>query len=270
LALLGAAVLSVPAVASAAPEVKLKAKIVPIQKNLKKKGGPTWPGTGSILGAPAALEFTFTIKGNEYPSASEGFGPGTQLNVGPAPPRRIDVYLPKGTKVSAKGFKTCPISKFENQLEPPCPKGSEASSPGEADGKVFFGKTVVEEKVKVQAYFSPGNKLTFWIEGTEPAVIEKFATGKITTISGPFSIKEVNEVPLVETVSGAPFAMAEKIKLTVGAARKKGKKLISYGYVPKTCPKGGFKGKAEAWFGGGAESSWQEVTVTTTVPCPKK
>ncbi len=269
-ALLGAAILSVPAVATATPVVKLKAKIVPIPKNLKQKHGPTWPGTGSILGAPAALEFTFTIKGKEYPTASEGFTPGTQLEVGPPPLRRIDVYLPKGTKVSAKGFKTCPISKFENHLEPPCPKGSEASPPGEANGRVFFGKTAVEEKVLVQAYFAPGNKLTFWIEGREPASIEKFATGKLTNISGPFSIKEINEIPLIETTTGAPDAMAEETKVTIGAAMMKGKKLISYGRVPKTCPKGGFKGKAEMWFGGGEESSWQEVTVTTTVPCPKK
>ena len=172
--------------------------------------------------------------------------------------------------MDAKGFPTCPISTFEGSLEPPCPKGSQASPPGEADGKVFFGKTAVSEKVLVQAYFAPGNKLIFWIEGKSPASIEKFATGSISLLSGPFGVKEVNEIPLVETVSGAPAAMAEQIKVTVGAAMMKGKKLISYGYVPKTCPKGGFPGKAEMWFGGGPESTWVKVTKTTKVPCPKK
>ncbi len=271
LALLGAAALSIPAGASAAPTVTLKAKIVPIPKNLSKKGGPTWPGTGNILGAPAAIEGTFTIKGNEYPTASEGFVAGTLLNVGPAPLRRVDVYLPKGTVISTKGFPTCSKSKFENHLEPPCPKGSEAGPPGEANGKVFFGKTAVAEKVLVQPYFSPGsNRATFWIEGKEPASIEKYAEGGISTISGPFTKKLESNVPLVETVSGAPFAMAEQIKVTLGAAMMKGKKLISAGYVPKTCPKGGFSGKAELWFGGSeSESSWQKVSVTTKVPCPK-
>lgn len=267
LALVG---LGIPAAASAAPSVILKAKIVPIPKNLTKKGGPTWPKTGSFLGAPAALEFSFTIKGSEYPTAGEGFSEGTELNAGPPPPRRIDVYLPKGTKINPNGFPTCPISTFENHLEPPCPKGSQASPPGEAGGKVFFGKSVVTEKVSVQAYFAPGNKLTFWIEGREPASIEKFATGSITSISGPFGIKEINEIPLIETVPGAPAAMAEEIKITVGAAMMKGKKLISYGYVPKTCPSGGFPGKAEMWFGGGSESTWVKVTKTTKVPCPER
>lgn len=124
--------------------------------------------------------------------------------------------------------------------------------------------------MKVQAYFAHNNKLTFWIEGHEPAVIEKFATGAITAIPGPFGIKEVNEVPLIETVPGAAAAMAEEIKVTVGAAMMKGRKLISYGYVPKTCPKGGFPGKAEMWFGPGPESTWAKVAKTTKVPCPKR
>ncbi len=271
LALLGVAVFGFTALAAAAPTVTFKARVVPIPKNLKKKGGPTWPGTGNILGAPAAVEGTFTIKGNEYPTASEGFAAGTQLNVGPAPLRQVLVYLPKGTKISAKGFKTCSKSHFEAHLEPPCPKGSLASPPGEADGKVFLGSSAVAEKVKVQGYFAPGGGLTFWIEGREPAVIEEFATGGISSASGIFGEKLVSHVPLIEPVSGAPFAMAEKIKVTVGAAMKKGKRLISYGYVPKKCPKGGFPGKAELWFGSGeAESSWQKVTVTTKTPCPKK
>jgi hypothetical protein len=269
LALLGAAILGIPAAASAAPTVTFKAKAVPVPKNLSKKGGPTWPGTGNILGKPAAFEAQFTIKGNEYPTASEGFTEGTALGVGPAPLRRVTVYLPKGTKITTKGFKTCPISKFENHLEPPCPKGSEASPPGEAGGKVFFGKTAVSEKVLVQAYFSSGG-LTFWIEGKTPASIEKYATGGIKSATGPFSRKLESNVPLIETTSGAPDAMAEQIKVTVGAIVKKGSKLISYGTVPKTCPKGGFPVKAELWFGGGeGESSWQQVTKTTKVPCPK-
>lgn len=270
LALLGAAALSIPAAASAAPVVTLKAKIVPIPKNLTKKGGPVWPGTGNILGAPAAIEGTFTIKGSEYPTASEGFTEGTELNVGPAPLRRVEVYLPKGTKINSAPFTKCPPSKFEDHLEPPCPKGSEASPPGEANGKVFFGKTAVGEKVLVQAYFVPGtNKADFWIEGKTPASIEKYAEGGVTSISGPFSEKLTSNVPLIETTSGAPDAMAEQIKVTLGAAIMKGKKLVSAGYVPKTCPKGGFTGKAELWFGGGSESTWQKVSVTTKVPCPK-
>ncbi len=270
LALLGAAVLGLPAAASAVPTVTFKAKVVPVPKNLKAKKGPSWPGTGNLLGKPAAVEGTFTIKGTEYPAASEGWTAGTLLNVGPPPLRRVEVYLPKGTKINAKPFKTCPQSKFENHLEPPCPKGSEASPPGEAGGKVFFGESEVQEKVLVQAYFT-SRGLTFWIEGKSPASIEQYATGGIKGASGPFSKKLESNVPLISTVTGAPYAMAEQIKVTVGAVMKKGSKLISYGTVPTTCPKGGFPVRAELWFGGGeSESGWQKVVKTSKTPCPKK
>lgn len=258
-ALLGLAALSVPAAASATPTVTLKAKIVPIQKNLKKKGGPTYPHTGNILGAPAALEANFTITGTEY-------GQGH-----PAPLRRVNVYLPKGTKLSTKGFTTCPVSNFA-KLEPEkCPAASFAGPPGEANGVVDFGGTAVKEKVSVQSYFASGGKLTFYIEGTSPAVIEKYAAGTIKKVGGGTYGQELaTEVPLISTVPGGFDASAEMIKVTVGAAFMKGKKLVSYGTVPSTCPKGGkFPGKAELFFGEGEESSWEKVEAKTTVPCPK-
>ncbi len=268
LALLGLAVLGIPAVASAAPEVHLKARAVPIPKNLKTKSGPTWPGTGNILGAPTALEATFTIKGTEYPTATEFPGlPAYEYS--PAPLRRVKFYLPKGTKIHTQGFGTCPQRTFEEHLEPPCPKTSLASPPGEARGVVTFATTHVHENVLVQGYFAPGGGLTFWIEGKRPAVIEQFASGGLKPASGPFGEELNTAVPLIEAVPGAPPASAEYINVKVGAALKKGKKLVSYGYMPKSCPKAGFKVKAELWFGAGAESTWQEQTATATAPCPK-
>ncbi len=261
--------LALPAAAAAAPTVTFKAKVAPIPKNLKKRHSSAWPGTGDMYGKPAAVEGTFKIAGSEYPSASEGWTAGTLLGVGPAPLRRVMVYLPRGTKINSKPFKTCPLSKFENHLEPPCPRGSLASPPGEADGKVFFGETVVREKVTVQAYFTQGGKLTFWIEGKSPASIEQYATGGVASIPGPFSKRLTSTVPLISTVTGAPDAMAQYIRIRIGAARKIGRRLVSYGYVPNRCPKGGFPTKAELWFGGGAESSWQKVTVTTKAACPR-
>ena len=72
-------------------------------------------------------------------------------------------------------------------------------------------------------------------------------------------------VPLVETVPGAPYASVESIKIKVGAAYIKGKKLISYGTVPSKCPKGGFPAKTELKFLSGETS-----TASIKVPCPKK
>jgi hypothetical protein len=256
-ALLGLAFAGVPAVASAAPTVTLKAKIVPVPKNLLKKKGPSWPGTGNYLGAGAALEFKFTIKGSEYPDGH------------PDPLRRVKVYLPKGTKITTKGFKSCPVSDFENHEPENCPKGSLASPPGEASGVVDFGESPVHETVLVQAYFAPGGGLTFYIEGRSPAEIEEFASGTIKQTKGKWGVEAVTEVPLITTVPGGFDASAEQINVKIGAAYMKGKKLVSYGTVPKTCPKSGFPGKAELFFGEGSESTWLRSTVSTKVPCPK-
>jgi hypothetical protein len=72
-------------------------------------------------------------------------------------------------------------------------------------------------------------------------------------------------VPLVSTVPGAPYASVLSIKIRVGAAFMQGKKLISYGTVPKKCPKGGFPAKTELKYFSGETS-----TVSIKVPCPKK
>jgi hypothetical protein len=85
-----------------------------------------------------------------------------------------------------------------------------------------------------------------------------------------FAKKFMTTIPLIETLPGAPAAVAESSTVTIGAAMMKGKKLISLGTIPKHCPKGGFPGKAEWWFGAGPESTWEKVTSTVKVPCPKK
>jgi len=237
-----------------------------------------WPHTGNFLGAPAALETKFSIKGTEY----KGF---------PAPIRKVAVYLPKGVGITTKGFPTCSIGTLEAKEPERCPKGSLASpagfapqsSPetcpppkplaggaGEACGVVSLGGTRVHEGVKIQAYFAPGGGLNFFVEGVTPTVIEVPFAGAFSGASGLFGRKFVTEVPLIETLPGADAAVAETTSVTIGAAIKKGKKLISLGTIPKKCPKGGFPGKGEMWFGAGPESTWEKVTKEVKVPCPKK
>ncbi len=67
-----------PAVASATPEVTLKAVPVPL------KGVP---GSGDILGAPAAVEFEFTIRGKEVTGDA------------PSQLRGVNVFAPAGVKL---------------------------------------------------------------------------------------------------------------------------------------------------------------------------
>jgi hypothetical protein len=244
--------LGLPLTADAQPTVTIKAKIVPIPIDPSSPTSPTYPGTGNILGAGAALEATLSISGTEY----GGF---------PSPVTKVVVDLPAGVKLHPQGFVSCPTSILESHEVQKCPKHSVAGPAGEVLGVVSFGGTRVQEKATIQSFFVPGGGLAFYTEGTSPAQLEVLATGNFSTAPPPFGPKLTVPVPLVETVPGAPYASVLSIKGKVGAAVKQGKKLISYGTVPKKCPKGGFKGKVEITF-----LSGETVTVEPTVPCPKR
>jgi hypothetical protein len=248
---LAASALGAPA-AFAQPQVSVKAKIVPVPIDAGKPSGPTYPDTGNLLGKPAALEATLEIKGSEY------FG-------GPSPVRHVTVDLPAGTKLHPQGFATCSLPVLECLEVEKCPKRSYAGPPGEVLGVVSFGNSRVREKGTLQAFFAPGGKLAFFTEGREPALVEVLAFADISTAPPPFGPRFSAEVPLVATVPEAPYASVLTIKSKIGAAFKQGKKLISYGTVPKRCPKGGFKGRVEITF-----LSEETVTVQPTVPCPKR
>jgi hypothetical protein len=254
LALLGLAVatLGLPAAAGAAPTVTLKVKAVPIPVNPSSKGGPTYPGTGNILGAGAALETEIKISGTEYAGSA-------------LPLIGVKFFTPAGTKLTTKGFTTCSKAVLESHEVQKCPKKSVAGPQGFASGVVSFGSTRVHETLTVQPFFEPGGDLAFYAEGKEPASIELLSTGKFNSGSGGFGPVATVEVPLVLTVPEAPYGSVETIKVEVGAAFKQGKKLVSYGTVPKKCPKGGFPVKAELTFLGNVV-----VPVSVKAPCPKK
>ncbi|MGH2853570.1 MAG: hypothetical protein ACRDLF_05190 [Solirubrobacteraceae bacterium] len=240
-----------PASAAAKPEVTLKAAAVPIPINLSNPHSATYPGTGDILGAGAALEVEFKITGTEYGGS-------------PAPITQIKTYAPAGTKLTTKGFATCSETVLKEKGPEGCPKKSYASPIGEAQGHVSFGSERVYEKLTVQGFFAPGGGLLFFADGRSPASIELISKGTITNGGGAFGPTVTAEVPLVESVPGALDGSAEFIKVKVGAAYKKHGKLISYGTVPKKCPKGGFPLKTEMTFLGG-----EVVTSEYHAPCPK-
>lgn len=244
--------IGVPAVTAAAPVVTVKAKILPVPINPASAKSKSYPKTGNFLGAGASVETRLTITGTEY----GGF---------PSPLTGVVVYLPAGTKLHPQGFATCSPAILESHEVQNCPKRSIASPLGEVLGVVSFGSTRVEEKATVQAFFTSGGKLAFFTEGREPASLEILSTGSFSGASNPFGQKLNAVIPLVSTVPGAPYASVQSIKIKVGAGFIKGKKLISYGTVPKKCPKGGFPAKTELKFLSGETS-----TVNIKVPCPKK
>jgi hypothetical protein len=249
MAVLGLGTLGLSGLASAAPTISVRAAIVPIPKNLRTGKGATWPGTGNILGAPAALEVEGKLSGTEYGGH-------------PYPVKQIVVKLPKGTKINESGFARCSETILHQSGPAGCPAKSLASPPGEANGVVSFGTERVHERVTIQGFFNQGGGLVFSIVGTSPVSLEEFAT--LTYTGSSSGVVTTSEIPLIETVPGALAASAEQFKIKIGAALKKGKKLISLGTVPSTC---------HGRLTGVAEVSYYDTTETTTtkvsVPCPK-
>jgi hypothetical protein len=229
-----------PAAALATPKVEASAKILPI---------PGVKGSGR-LGTGVDLKTEFIISGTEY-----GGNPA-----GPAPLTNVKVYFPKGTKITTKGFPSCAPAKVEQGGIGACPKKARAGF-GHTEGFVSLGGERVAETVQVTPFFMTGGGLGFWIEGRTPTVIEKLAKGHW---SFPSSGPVINvEVPLIESLPGAPDASATHIVTTAGGAIRKHGKVIPYGTIPRTCPKDGFPAKAELSFLGEGT-----VKVETKVPCP--
>jgi hypothetical protein len=270
LAMLGclAIVLGTPAAASAtAPIVTFKAKAVPIPR----PGGGTYPHTGNILGAGTAFQAEYEISGS-------GYGATAQKPAGGIPPlSSVNFYSPAGVKLDSAPFGRCSESVLKNTGPSGCSKRSVASPVGSALGEVTFGTERVPEEATLQAFFGPGNSLLFYVQGSSPVALEFVSAGtNVNSGQPPYGVELKTTVPAIATVPGAPLASTKTIDIKVGAAVKKGKKLLSYITVPKTCPSGGFPVKSELTFGGsfGGEREFgipaETVTVDYKLPCPKK
>jgi hypothetical protein len=245
LALLASSILGTAQAASARPTVTLSVRAVPI---------PGFRHTGNILGAGAAVEAKYTIKG------TEGVG-GV-----PSPLTHVNFYLPAGTKLHPRGFVTCRPEVLENIGPGGCPKKSQASPIGSAHVAQKIGVETVRETATLQAFFAPGGGLQFYTNAASPISAQLIAaTGKYTNSRRPFGPELVSAVKLITTLPGAPPVSTESINIKVGAAFKHGRKTTYYGTVPRKCPKGGFPVKSELTFQTG-----ETVTVTAKSPCPKK
>jgi hypothetical protein len=271
LAVLGLVALALPAVAAAeeipTPTITVfKAKAVPIPK----PGGGTYPETGNIFGAGAAVEVNYEIAGS-------GYGATPQNPTGGIPPlSQVNFYLPKGTKLHPQGFATCSESALAEKGASGCSTKSHASPVGSAIGEVTFGNERVPEETTLQGFFAPGGGLLFFTKGTSPVALEIISAGHFTNAAAPYGKEFIALVPPVKSVPGAPLASVKAIHVKTGAAFKKGKQLISFGTIPLTCPKGGFPIKTELIFGGeygGAREFGipaKTATATYKAPCPTK
>jgi hypothetical protein len=239
-ALLALLLSAAPAIA--APTLTIKTRALPI---------PGFPHTGDILGAGAMIIGEGTLSGTEYAGA-------------PPPLTQIKVFAPAGAKLHPQGFATCPPEALEQSGAEACSKQSIAGPKTSAFGVVSFASERVGETVSLQPFFAPGGGLEGFVVGATPVSLEFLVKGRFVNAAPPFGFEGIAEVPLIETLPGAPDASFLHGTVGVGAAYRKHGKTVSYITLPKTCSKGGWPLKVQMTFFGGAtaEASYK-------MPCPK-
>ena len=157
-AALGAIIgLSLPTGAPAAPTVTFKAQAVPI---------PHFRHTGNILGAGAAVQLEWTIKGTEY----GGF---------PAPLIGINTYLPAGTRIHPQGFVPCSPTGLKDIGATACPAKSKITLSGKANGVVSFGRERVEEGMELGPHPGRAKRPVGLVRDAERAFVAAFPRRRI-------------------------------------------------------------------------------------------
>src|SRR5438445_10811043 len=224
LAVLGLAA-GLASAAAAAPTARIavfKARAVPIPK----PGGGSYPHTGNCLGCGAAVEAEYVIEGS-------GYGATAQNPAGGIPPiSEVKFYLPAGARLHPQGFGTCSEATLKNFGPMACGRSSIASPRGSVLGEVTFGSERVPEEAELRAFFAPGGGLLFYTAGHSPVALEIVSSGHfINSHQRPYGLELITLVPPVASVPGAPLASVRRIKVKVGAAIKRGRGIVSYGYM---------------------------------------
>jgi len=236
--------LGLPAFASAATITGVHARILPI---------PGFPGTGNILGAGAQVEIEGRLEGDELPGGL------------PSQTRKLVVYFPAGTKISAQGFPTCTAAKLEQFGPVGCPKQARI-----ANGTVGVADQIgpgepTRENATLELFVTPGNGVVAYSNAAAPISAQIVIPAKWEAAPPPYGLKLTFNIPLVETVPGALPVSGTSLHVKAGAAIRKNGKTYYYGRVPAKCPKGGLPGKGEVTL-----QSGETIVTTLKVPCPRR
>ena len=164
---------------------------------------------GTHLGEGTIVTGTFGFTGSEYHGM-------------PLPLIELTMRLPKSAVLSNAGFPTCPRATLEPSGPGPsaCPTGSGAGPTGSFTTFVAFGGEYIEEHGVVETYFSPEGGVWLLLAGHSPVWIEVLVAGHYLAAAPPLGPAVRFEVPLIETVPGAPLASTTALTIPLGATRE--------------------------------------------------
>jgi hypothetical protein len=210
---------------------------------------------GTHLGEGTIVTGTFGITGSEYHGK-------------PLPLTELTMRLPKGAVLSNAGFPTCPRATLEPSGPGPsaCPKGSAAGPTGSFTMFVAFGAEYHEEQGVVETYFSPEGGVWLLLAGHTPVFIELLAAGHYLAAAPPLGPAVHFEVPLIETVPGAPLASTSALTIPLGVTKESEGKVSASVTAPVECTStAGWKADAKFSDNNGHEASESKEPTTA---CP--
>jgi hypothetical protein len=113
--------------------------------------------------------------------------PGTTVEV-------IEMLLPKGTKISGKGFKKCNAEDLEAAGPTACPSGSKAGPQGSANAAVGPGRAPLN--LEVYPFVGNATTLLFYLKEVGGGSVQSVVKGRITNkgrkmaITIPFELRQ--------------------------------------------------------------------------------
>ena len=233
------------------PDGQIQSEAVPI---------PGFPHTGNILGAGAAVHAEYRSKG---PNTADS-RPDRRRQLLPAP--RAPSCTRRASRPARRPRSNRPVpraarSPRQRARSAKC-WGSSPSAPNES-----------KRRRRCESFYAPGGGLEFFTTATRPCRWKSCRRANTSTSAAQAaSGRSSSPKSRSSRRSLAPLRVGQVDQRQGGLRLQKVQEAVSYGRVPKKCPKGGFPIKTEMIFDeGGANPPVPEpVTATYKAPCPKK
>jgi hypothetical protein len=146
---------------------------------------------------------------------------------------KIEIWIPKGAKMSTRGLKTCSTAKLNSQGKGACPKASKAGT-GEADALLNpYAANPAPIKFVVTAFVGGKNRLNFYLESESPEVNQALPA-KLTRVSHRIYAQKltINIAPNLQQPAPGVFSSLQRLKTSIGLQDGKNR-LISLTDCPK-------------------------------------
>jgi hypothetical protein len=141
------------------------------------------------------------------------------------------MLLPKGTKISGKGFKKCNADDLAATGPTACPSSSKAGPTGSANAAVGPGRAPLN--LEVYPFVQDANTLLFYLKEVGGGSVQSVVKGEITKKGRKMAITIPHE--LRQPVQGLDATLTG-IDQTFSGKRKK-----NYIVSSTSCPKGGWE-----------------------------